>query len=48
MSDYIFDMPHGGELGRIAFFRQEMCRSTLSGHVSPRFRAIASDRARHG
>ena len=32
-----------GELVPIAFFRQEMCRSTLSGCVSPRFRPIASD-----
>ena len=39
MGEYIFDMPHGGELARIAFFRQDMCRSTLSGRVSPRFLA---------
>ena len=42
MSNYIFDMPHGGELARIAFFRQEMCRSTLT---PPRFSPMRSDRA---
>ena len=60
MSNYIFDMPYGGELvpdppshafGKelySAFFCLTTSPSTLSGHVSPRFRPIASDRARHG
>jgi len=39
VSNYIFDMPHGSELAGIAFSRREACRSTLSGCVSPRFRA---------
>ena len=38
---YIFDMPAGDELAGIAFFREGMCRSTLSGRVSPRFRPIS-------
>ena len=46
MSNYVFDMPYG-ELP-IAFFRQEICRSTLSGRVSPRFRPISPEQARHG
>jgi hypothetical protein len=48
VSNHIFDMPHGGELAGIAFFRREACRSTLSGHVSPRFRRISPDRAQDG
>jgi hypothetical protein len=42
---YAFKGPTGGALVLLAFLRQEICRSTLSGRVSPRFRSISSDRA---